>query len=454
MANVRMAEQLRDLKSLLSSGRGDINIAVAYVTKAGLGHIETELEQIARDESRQIRFLIGVDADGVTGPDAVKRLLEMAEGRDNVLVKAFVADGNETFHPKLFMAHSGNSISLLVGSYNLTESAFQDNLEYGLRVRCTTSDPIFRETLQAFNILWEDDRARLVDDNLARSYAEACQGKGKFGDRLASDEKGAWDKFKQDLTPVVPLPQWPSNELAYLLGIVYARGKFVPEKPRIQINLTFGPGGKFDLLGQAYNNADQIERVRERVIKEAVGLPYAKFFPSWKEANSHKFAPGLQVKVYPSAKRVVFVDFSPASPMFNIIYEAFNRDAGAARMPRGIRQIDTDLVFHFLRGYCLATATLDDSYMGEVRLDVAPKASGDPISSLIRNKTQAKPENKAFKGKVYIALGVEDFQRSIGFDEEWLDGLVATIVANTKSNTPPPATRRARRPTTRTSARG
>ena len=385
MAEIEKANPLQNLRSLLTSRGSNIDVAVAFVSRAGLRLIEDHLAKVATSKNRHIRFLLGVDSAGVTEPDALAHLLSMAEGRDSFELKAFVAKGNETFHPKLFMAHSGRNISFLSGSYNLTKSAIEDNLEFGLFVTCSGTDSVASQTMQAFKSLWEDERAIVVDDELVRSYRNACRNGKPTIDVGGSEETSAWKDFKEALTPRIPPPQWPSSELAYLMGIIHARGKFVPQKSRIQIQLEFKTGGSFELLGQSYANKEHTDRVRGRIAKEFLQLPYSKSFVAapnrtpGQVAMGTKFSPDLQVKVYPSSKRVVFADFSSNGQTFSNIYKAFDYDAGnenpgAADLPRGSRDLPSELALDILRGYCLAAGTLSDSFNGELRLNVTTKA--------------------------------------------------------------------------------
>ena len=201
-----------------------------------------------------MRFLIGLDPKGVKTPEAVNQLVKLSEGNENFVVKGFVPEGRETFHPKLFMIESGRNLTFLTGSHNLTDSAFGKNVEFGVQVRCTTGEIIGHKTLQTFNSLWEDKRSEVVDADVAKSYAEACQKNSSDDSTETSEESKRWQKFKESLRPAIPLPEWPSVDLAYLMGVIYARGKFVDEKSRVQINLTIGAGGKFNLLGESHKN--------------------------------------------------------------------------------------------------------------------------------------------------------------------------------------------------------
>ena len=56
MVEVRTANQLKDLKELLTSG-GDISIAVAYLTRGGLAQIREQLLG-AIGQGQQVRLLV------------------------------------------------------------------------------------------------------------------------------------------------------------------------------------------------------------------------------------------------------------------------------------------------------------------------------------------------------------------------------------------------------------
>ena len=116
MVVVKTANQLKDLKELLTSG-GDISVAVAYATQEGLELIEHELRiGMARG---QVRIMVSLDGR-TTQPKALRKLLELA---DKGLATKFFdipADRHAIFHPKLYISRDDKFTNFLTGSYNLT----------------------------------------------------------------------------------------------------------------------------------------------------------------------------------------------------------------------------------------------------------------------------------------------------------------------------------------------
>ena len=194
MVEVRMADQLRDLKELLTSS-GDISIAVAYVSSAGLALIEQEMVE-GFSRGQKVRFLLNLDGR-VTSPEAVNKLLELSRQYGRKLESKFFFIPNAVFHPKLYMSISENEIAFLSGSYNLTKSALKageasSNVEHGLWVRCTRTDSIGKQVLEVFENLWNDKRAVVLNRNLASQYAKA------YADNRASEPQStAWQSFLQ-----------------------------------------------------------------------------------------------------------------------------------------------------------------------------------------------------------------------------------------------------------------
>ena len=162
-------------------------------------------------------------------------------------------------------------------------------------------------------------------------------------------------------------------------------------------------------------------------------MPYAKEYTGWQDANRNTVTPEEGIKVYRTDKQVLFIDFGKALQIYNVIKQPFNEPANAADLPTGIRQADTEIAVEFLRGYCLACATLNDTEGQEVRLWQTSKGSPQPVMDLFRLRSRAKARTTNDKGgKVYIGLEPQNFQETIGFDEEWLDSLVDQMVASKK----------------------
>jgi HKD family nuclease len=106
------------LRAIIKDARS-ISAAVAFVTEAGVGRLASLL-----DESRWPEVEIVARAGGVTSPDALLALRKLG-------VEVSVVIGREAsrFHPKLWLAHSAEHLSVLSGSGNLTEAGLLENDE-------------------------------------------------------------------------------------------------------------------------------------------------------------------------------------------------------------------------------------------------------------------------------------------------------------------------------------
>ena len=446
MADIRTADQLRDLRRMLTIN-GDVSVAIAYVNSSGLKLIESQLQKALNNERRRIRFLIGMDIGGFTRPDAVNSLLSRKLRHKNFEVRAFISRSNETFHPKLFISESDRGIAFLSGSYNLTEAALQRNPEHGLRVNCNEDEPVGKEVLEAFSRLWRDPRTRELTPDLAKWYER----------NYPKDEPGSGNDISEPPPPdsedVQRLPRWPSLTLAYFMGVVHARGRFEVEKSRIKVNLSFRTWGTFAAGGAHHTNDSQSQEVRKRIVQEVRDcFPSVIEYGSLGEAQKGRIFEPETVRVFPSRKRVIYVDFSYAPRTFSRLLNSFDQ-ASAASPPVGIAETGRSISKKFLQGYCLASGTIDDEHSSEVCLRLLTKGIGDPARDLIGNKTGVNAEIKNRGGAEHIALPIQDFQKSIGFDDEWLDGLVARIVSNSLANVPEQSGRRNRRPTSQSAIR-
>ena len=173
MVEVRTADQLKDLKKLLKSG-GDVSIAVAYVTRSGLQQIRKALDH-AIDSGRSVRLVIDLHT-GITEPETLKELMDLSQKADNSIEFRSFFGANPKFHSKLYISDSGETVMFIVGSANLTEKALTENLEYGVKVKCSHDEDIAKCTLAKFREFWCSSGARVpTEDDLnryGRSYSK------------------------------------------------------------------------------------------------------------------------------------------------------------------------------------------------------------------------------------------------------------------------------------------
>ena len=107
----------------LSEGAETLSVAVAYLQVGGWELFRKHTSGISLTKMR----VVCTDQLGVTQPAAVKRALD-----SEVRIRNF--SGNLIYHPKVFLAHNANGrpIRFLLGSANLSTSAFTDSVEAGV----------------------------------------------------------------------------------------------------------------------------------------------------------------------------------------------------------------------------------------------------------------------------------------------------------------------------------
>ena len=107
----------------LIEGAETLSLAVSYLQVGGW--------ELFREHARGLSLakmrIICTDQLGITHPEAVKRALA-----SRVKIRNFA--GTVTYHPKVFLAHNGNGrpTRFLLGSANLSSSAFSDSVEAGV----------------------------------------------------------------------------------------------------------------------------------------------------------------------------------------------------------------------------------------------------------------------------------------------------------------------------------
>lgn len=187
MVEVRTAEQLDDLRELLTSG-GDVSIAVAYLTRSGFEQIEPPLMD-ALAKGHKVRLVVDLYS-GITEPDTVEKLVALSRNNSNDFNFRAFFGLNPMFHAKLYISRSGESVSFLTGSFNLTGKAIDGNLEHGLYVKGERTEKVCKEALERFEKSWE--QAEAPTDDRVKRYRESYR---RNLDRLPNPE--VWAAARQ-----------------------------------------------------------------------------------------------------------------------------------------------------------------------------------------------------------------------------------------------------------------
>ena len=172
MVEVRTANQLEDLKKLLTSG-GDISIAVGYVDMFALRIIEEHIEG-TQNSDQKFRMLVNLKEDAVH-PKVVNKLVQLAEVyKTRFQCREYYIQGRGILHSKLYLAHeNGKAVVFLTGSHNLTRNALECNVEHSVKIELANNDNLAGKVLDEFNGLWDDEScASTITGGRAIEYGE------------------------------------------------------------------------------------------------------------------------------------------------------------------------------------------------------------------------------------------------------------------------------------------
>ena len=141
-----------------------VDLLVSFVMKSGLEQVHGGLVD-ALDRGATVRMLT-TDYLTVTDPDALARLLDLAEMRPGAVATRVFHDPATSFHPKayLFSSADGAAAAAFVGSNNLSASGIAGGIEWAVSADQAS------HLLAAFERLWSDPRSRRLTHGLLADY--------------------------------------------------------------------------------------------------------------------------------------------------------------------------------------------------------------------------------------------------------------------------------------------
>ena len=335
----------RDIPNIFERD-GSLDLAVAFVTDAGLSLVQPALEQKLAAGLR-VRLLLDLQ-EGATDPAALWGLVALARTYPRSLfLKAYVPEQG-ILHSKVYISEREDSVTLITGSANLSAAALKANVEHGLKVDGTVSDLVIAETRQEFASLWNSERAFSIDEEAARryeTYAGLRRAAVSRGERRA---RGSWRDLVKHLSegPATTF-EWPSVGAAFTMGAITARGRLNPEDGVISIPLLFNPGAYKD--GQI--------TVREVSRNAAAVLPE---IPQTLAAHARQAFPTAEVS---RARMTVTIRLQDSPDIFGNVMELFapETDCNFFRLPRELANAGDSVVTEFVRGFAVASALLTDA---------------------------------------------------------------------------------------------
>lgn len=136
----------RKIRELLEDAK-NLNLSIAYIRNTGVDIVADDIKAII-DRGGKIR-IICTDAMGITQASALKRLLNI--GATIKVCKLNIG----TFHAKFWLLEKTDGWHFIVGSANLSKSAFEYNVEASLAVdQASNSSGSIEQALLFFEYLW------------------------------------------------------------------------------------------------------------------------------------------------------------------------------------------------------------------------------------------------------------------------------------------------------------
>jgi hypothetical protein len=159
----------------LASGQWQrIEMAVAWVRRSGIRHLQTSFRKFLRGGGNA-QVTIGVDIEN-TSHEGLSDLLALeVDGSIETYIHHNEAD--VVFHPKVYLLRNDAMARLIVGSNNLTEAGLFLNTEAGLQIDAPIDDPVISDARTAL-ASWRDPTtemakrldATLLNDLLTLGY--------------------------------------------------------------------------------------------------------------------------------------------------------------------------------------------------------------------------------------------------------------------------------------------
>lgn len=146
-----------------------VDLAVAFILESGVRRIETHLGDLFGRGGRA-RVLTGDYLD-VTDPNALLRLLDLAEAHPGSLELRVFEAADQSFHPKAFIFLDSSRDGLAyVGSSNLTETALTTGVEWNYRAVPSHDRAGFEQIRSAFESLFAHAKTQAIDADWIRRY--------------------------------------------------------------------------------------------------------------------------------------------------------------------------------------------------------------------------------------------------------------------------------------------
>jgi HKD family nuclease len=192
----------------------EVKIAVAFVSRKGLAAIEPAIQTVLA-AGGYAEFLVGLDMH-TTEPEALTRLYELSLEATNVNVYCYAAlSPAAIYHPKLYLIRTGQSVTSIVGSSNLTDGGLRKNYEVNALIVGEVGSEVIAGSYEIFNRLKFHPNGRVPDDDLVLKYSAAFEGESTVQRKAARDSsvRKANADFKEKFK-ALPRPKPTRRDIA------------------------------------------------------------------------------------------------------------------------------------------------------------------------------------------------------------------------------------------------
>ncbi|MCC7438081.1 MAG: DEAD/DEAH box helicase family protein, partial [Armatimonadetes bacterium] len=135
----------------------NLDVAVAYFSYSGYQHILDSVEALLK-RGGVVRFLLGVHP--TPGAKALLLLLRQAQrdfGADHVAVRFIPPSDERDFHAKVYLIDRSPAATLIIGSSNLSQQGFVNNLELNYREIIPVDSEKFQQVSAWFQRLFTEE---------------------------------------------------------------------------------------------------------------------------------------------------------------------------------------------------------------------------------------------------------------------------------------------------------
>ena len=150
---------------------------VAFINYSG---VQLLLDSLAELREKKVRGKILTSTYlNFTSVEALEKLKSF----ENIDLRVFdCEENNRGFHAKSYIFEFEDEYKILIGSSNITSSAFKKNVEWNVEILNKRDDLFIEDVLMQFNKLYNN--SKIVDDIFLRSYGEFLNSLPKYENRF------------------------------------------------------------------------------------------------------------------------------------------------------------------------------------------------------------------------------------------------------------------------------